>query len=582
MDTVTTTNRTGRYKNADKVKASGEHYTPEILSDFVASQIVQAVSTKRASDPIRILDPGLGDGELLLSLIKILLEKGFSNIQVFGFETSEKALKLASSRLKQAFPHVKTTFENANFLEFVLHNFSNSIQGDLFPSTGERFDLIISNPPYVRTQVMGAKQAQKLSRQFDLSGRVDLYHAFLHGMAMTLKPGGVVGVIISNRFMTTKSGAAVRKMILEDFDILQVWDFGDTRLFEAAVLPAVLLMKRRNGASEKRVPKYSSIYSTNELGQASPSQNIITVLQKEGLVEISDGRRFLVNHGVLSHGDSPTGVWRISTKKFDNWLTTVKKNTWITFKEIGKIRVGVKTTADKVFIRSDWKDFPQEERPELLRPLTTHHVARRFKSIKLDNPKQIIYPHCVIQGKRNAINLKKYPKDSKYLEKHYSTLAARKYVIDAGRNWFEIWVPQDPDAWEKEKLVFRDISEKPTFWIDLQGSIVNGDCYWLTYRNSNQKDLLWLALGVGNSTFIEEFYDRSFHNKLYAGRRRFITQYVEKFPLPDPKEKLGKEIIRLAKNIYSQIPSKEATALEKKLDALVWKAFGFPIKEGFR
>ena len=43
-----------------------------------------------------------------------------------------------------------------------------------------------------------------------------------------------------------------------------------------------------------------------------------------------------------------------------------------------------------------------------------------------------------------------------------------------------------------------------------------------------------LLLAVANSSFITKFYDIAFHNKLYAGRRRFMTQYVKKF-LPHVK-----------------------------------------------
>jgi len=103
------------------------------------------------------------------------------------------------------------------------------------------------------------------------------------------------------------------------------------------------------------------------------------------------------------------------------------------------------------------------------------------------------------------------------------------------RKWYEIWVPQDSGAWETIKLVFRDISEKPTFWIDKSEAVVNGDCYWLISEDG-KTDLIWLAAAIANPMFIELFYDYSFCNKLYAGRRSFITQYVEKFPLPDPNE----------------------------------------------
>ncbi len=140
-------------------------------------------------------------------------------------------------------------------------------------------------------------------------------------------------------------------------------------------------------------------------------------------------------------------------------------------------------------------------------------------------------------------------------------------------------MPQAPEAWRFPKLVSPDISEKPTFWMDLSGAVVNGDCYWLACEDEMKIDLLWLALAVGNSSFIEGFYDRRYNNKLYAGRRRFMTQYVAEFPLPDPLSFISAEVIRTVKALYDLIPSPEADSLEKRLDSLVWQAFGLSVEE---
>ncbi len=48
--------------------------------------------------------------------------------------------------------------------------------------------------------------------------------------------------------------------------------------------------------------------------------------------------------------------------------------------------------------------------------------------------------------------------------------------------------------------MFRDICEQPTFWIDLDDTIVNGDCYWLKPRPA-MIETLWLALAVANFDF---------------------------------------------------------------------------------
>ena len=75
---------------------------------------------------------------------------------------------------------ISVHFELDNFLSFVLEYFGASGgHANLFcPSIPEAYDFIIANPPYVRTQIMGAKQAQLISAQFGLSGRIDLYLCF--------------------------------------------------------------------------------------------------------------------------------------------------------------------------------------------------------------------------------------------------------------------------------------------------------------------------------------------------------------------------------------------------------------------
>ena len=158
-------------------------------------------------------------------------------------------------------------------------------------------------------------------------------------------------------------------------------------------------------------------------------------------------------------------------------------------------------------------------------------------------------------------------------------MQARTYVVEGGRQWYEIWVPQDPGAWNIPKLVFRDITAQPTFWLDLDSTIVNGDCYWLCPENRDSEELLWLAAAVANSTFIERFYDHRFNNKLYAGRRRFMTQYVELFPLPNPKTDLSREITSLAKAAFEVAGRPESQDVERNLDKLVWQAFGLEIEE---
>lgn len=565
-----------RYSEVLDRKSEGATYTPTELADFVAEQMINQLERIDLTSPLRVLDPAVGDGELLISLLKKLTTK-HDAIEVHGFDTNKTVLQLAQERISKLFPLAKIKFEHADFLEKVLSRQDNTGQQNMFASESdfELFDLIIANPPYVRTQVMGAKKSQELARQFKLTGRVDLYYAFILGIGKVLSPKGIAGVIVSNRFMTTKSGKVIREKIQDHFTIKHVWDFGDTKLFDAAVLPAVLLLNGTDDKLQAISPKLSSIYESYSVEVDKLVPSIFEAITTNGVVEIADGRKFTVKHGILTNDGDASGVWRIANDETDSWLDSVKSHTWKRFGDIGKIRVGVKTTADKVFIRSDWDQI--DPKPELLYPLITHHCAQRYKAQMPKKPKQILYPHTVVNGKKATVDLSEYPNSKAYLEKHRESLEGRKYLIEAKRKWYEIWVSQDPQLWKYPKIIFRDISEKPTFWVDFDGGIVNGDCYWLTLFDTKETDLLWLALAIGNSTFIEDFYDRMFNNKLYAGRRRFITQYVEQFPLPTPESEISKLIIILTKKIYSISPSPETTRLEEELNKMIYSAFGLTV-----
>jgi len=113
------------------------------------------------------------------------------------------------------------------------------------------------------------------------------------------------------------------------------------------------------------------------------------------------------------------------------------------------------------------------------------------------------------------------------------------------------------------------------FWMDKDAHIVNGDCYWLINENPKfSDDILWLVLAIANSTFIESFYDIKFQNKLYSNRRRYITQYVEKFPLLDPSCEISKKLISLSRSCYKEQNHQASIKIEEEINKLIWQGFG--------
>lgn len=545
-------------------KSNGVHYTPHELARFVARR---ALAQLPVSEFV-VLDPACGDGELLLATAVEAEAIGLPAPRLVGIDQDDEAIAVARERLADA-PASTVVLRARDFLAMGLQG------SEGLPSA---YDLVISNPPYVRTQVLGAARAQALGRQFGLTGRVDLYHAFVAAMTARLATGGVLGLLCSNRFLTTKGGQSLRSLLLRNYDIAELWDLGDTKLFEAAVLPAVVVARR--GVPPSDDGSFVRVYEDKtDVDEAVEAGSLLSALEgdAEGSVRVAE-RKFALERGRLINA-SAEQPWRLMSATTSRWLATVERRTAGRFGDLGPIRVGIKTTADSVFIRASWEDLPEDVRPEdeLVHPLLTHRVAARWRAEGAPgSARSVLYPHVVAGGRRRPVDLSRFPRAAAYLEQNRERLEGREYVRKAGRAWYEIWVPQQPDAWAAPKLVWPDISDRPRFFLDTSGAIVNGDCYWLSCPALSEDETA-LALAVANSTFALQYYDRCCGNRLYAGRRRFITQYLEQLPMPQ----VGPDALREVSAMVSQLrrpasPEEDEgrAAVEATLDAAVSELFG--------
>jgi adenine-specific DNA-methyltransferase len=557
------------------------HFTPQALADFLARRIVDALRPYRPKT-LEVLDPSCGEGELLRAFIEAVPVEDRARVKLVGIENDANALSATRARLQAE----RANYEllHADFLD-VSASFTElpGLAGVLFDSNTvpvlSQPDVIIANPPYVRTQVLGTERAQRLAARYRLRGRIDLYHAFLIAMTDTLLPGGLLGVITSNRFLTTRSGETIRTILNDRYDLIEIIDLGDTKLFSAAVLPAIVVGRKRNGRSQTMNTRFTRVYeSSSTLNEpvVRRSQDVLAAIEsgRDGTHEVR-GRYYDVASGSISFGKSAKGVWRMTTTTETAWTNGVEASTSLRICDLAKVRVGIKTTADSIFIRKDWSSLPPDEQPEneLLHPIYTHNDVARWRPCNGQSLSRILYTHQTVRGKRCAIDLAKYPRALKYLESNRERLEQRTFVLDAGRQWFEIWVPQDPAMWDQPKLVFPDISIEPRFFFDDSGALVNGDCYWLTLP-PEQLDLLFLIQGTANSAIMVRYHDMAFQNRLYSGRRRFISQYVERYPIPDPKTDLAKAIIAEVKELNSLKDPSERARREVNVNELVAEALG--------
>lgn len=103
---------------------------------------------KNLHDGMRILDMCTGSGCILLSLLQ------YSNdCQGVGVDLSAEALKVAEenyARLKAEKPEMDATFIQSNLFAAM----DVALQDQQIGKQGEKFDIIVSNPPYIRTDVI--------------------------------------------------------------------------------------------------------------------------------------------------------------------------------------------------------------------------------------------------------------------------------------------------------------------------------------------------------------------------------------------------------------------------------------------
>lgn len=554
-----------------KIKETGATFTPVGLATFLAKKIL-SYSKK---DNIEILDPACGDGSLLTAIANEL-NKNNSNFRIKGYDSNIDYLDLSNSNLKDL--QVKNVdLFHQDFLDTVelkkdqLSLFNSEKK---YNSINDSADIVIANPPYVRTQILGSEKAQLLAKKFNLKGRVDLYYPFLIAMTHALKKGGIIGVITSNRYISTKSGESIRKFLNEHYEILEVIDLGDTKLFDAAVLPAIFIGKKILNPKNK-VAKFTKIYEelNGYSGELNKANNIYEILNKEeDGYYITEEKKYKKSSGALKLGSSKNS-WTMLSKKETEWVSRIEKKALYKVGDLFKVRVGIKTTADKVFIRDDWDSLGIEKpEDEVLRDLISQENITSWKMCK-KKKLRVLYTHTLKNNVKDVIDLNKYKKANNYLRKFEEQLKGRKYLIEAGRNWFEIWVPQNPALWNKPKLVFPDISVTPRFLYDNTGKIVNGNCYWMVAEKDEDKDTLLFIQGIANSNLMTKYHDLVFNNKLYSGRRRYFSQYVENYPLPDLKSKEFISIVNIVKKINKNDEVHLNPSLIEKLEIEVAKSF---------
>jgi type I restriction-modification system DNA methylase subunit len=310
-------------------KTQGIYYTPT----FVVKHIIQQTLGRHLSEhgydaqqPPRVLDMACGSGSFLIEAFDVLdrfvahargqtngtREDGADHARrmeiltqcIYGVDKDEQAVAVA--KLNLALKVLRTR----NLIP-MLHNVragDSLIAGaaeELKKAFGKNwqthkpfnwetefapvmraggFDVIISNPPYVRTENIppAMRDFFTQSGQFKCAyKKFDLYVLFLERALSLLRAGGRLGFIIPYSFLNQTYAEPLRRLILESACIESIVDLSGYRVFQAASVETCIVTLRKEQQTAIRRKHYIKVIAqeTYDAGIEENGQAFIEIQQ---------------------------------------------------------------------------------------------------------------------------------------------------------------------------------------------------------------------------------------------------------------------------------------------------------------
>ena len=528
-------------KHGRKVPTNGDPIFGETEKDAERAFWRDYAATLRA---LRIVDPACGSGAFLVAafdlvapeyrrVIEHLASLGdeidfdpFDEIvtkNLYGVdlntesvEITRLALWLKTARNKHRLQNLEATIKVGNSLiddkAYTEHPFDwRAAFPDVFAQGG--FDVVIGNPPYVRMELIKPIKPYLEKKYVVAADRTDLYAYFFERGVGLLKEGGRLGFISSSTFFRTGSGENLRKFLGDNVAIEAVVDFGDMQIFEGVTTyPAIITLR-------KGKPQDGGSLSFLKIGDDLPKDL---------------DAAFATGATAMARARLGKGSWQFEDDKLARLRDKIVNGKKTLGEVYGEPAAGIKTERNAAFI------INRESRDELIRrDANSAKLIKKFamgdsahKWITIDRENYLIYIA------RDTIKIDDFPAIKKHLVGFKKSLESR--ALD--QKWFELQQAQTgyETYYKGPKIVFRDISDIPTFSFDESGFYIDMTCFCLPTDN-----LAVLALLNSRASW---FFWKSLTPELRGGFFRLKTQFVTKLPIPSISKQAQAKLSALAKH----------------------------------
>jgi len=140
------------------------------------------------------------------------------------------------------------------------------------------FDVVIGNPPYGMIQ---NDTDYFLNVYKTMEGRFDLFEAFIERALMIVKQNSVVKYILPNTLLTNLYSKKVRKNLLENYNVVELTNFGMDIFEEATVHTCIIGIQKSN---EKRLTEIrKQVWSKEELKLEAEKVKLEEIVDKTTL-----------------------------------------------------------------------------------------------------------------------------------------------------------------------------------------------------------------------------------------------------------------------------------------------------------
>lgn len=232
---------------------NGQYTTPPELAKLLVRLSVQDWSDT-------VLDCCCGTGTIPKAVIQI------KRTQLSAKEAVESVWACDKYKYPLQIANISMTDSNTINLANRLfqHNALSLAIGDCIaivnPETGEEmclslpeFGTVVSNLPFVHFEIIpddDKDEILKMPLASELDGRSDLYCYIATKIADVIKPGGTLGIIISNSWLGTNSGIKLIKVLKQKYNLKQVHISGKGRWFKNADVVTTIIVLEKKGSTQ--------------------------------------------------------------------------------------------------------------------------------------------------------------------------------------------------------------------------------------------------------------------------------------------------------------------------------------------